>query len=138
MITNRLDRVIELLERTIELLGRDDRSTLQPTRSRVARRPARRRSGSASGAAQSLRVELDRAPLHRVIAAVLEQTGRPLSAVELAEQIETRGLFVGRRRGGSITANQVNSRVSNPHYRDQFQRRDGRIWLAGEFPVTSR
>jgi hypothetical protein len=69
-------------------------------------------------------------PLHQAITAVLEEAGEPLSAKEISDRIRERGLFRPPRSGQDLSASVVNSRVSNPHYRERYQRQDGRIGLA--------
>jgi hypothetical protein len=67
--------------------------------------------------------------LHQEIAAVLAERG-PMRARELAEAIAERGHYQAPRSAKPLDAATVNSRVSNPHYRNLFVRRDGRIALA--------
>lgn len=67
--------------------------------------------------------------LHEEIATVLAERG-PLRARELAEAIAERGRYQAPRSAKPLDAATVNSRVSNPHYRNLFVRRDGRIALA--------
>jgi len=67
--------------------------------------------------------------LHEEIAAVLAERG-PMRARELAEAIAERGHYQAPRSAKPLDAATVNSRVSNPHYRNLFVRRDGRIALA--------
>jgi hypothetical protein len=68
--------------------------------------------------------------LHQEIAAVLRAAGGPLSAGDIAREVDTRGLYKGR--GGPITTTIVNSRVSHPMYRQYFTRANGVIGLADE------
>jgi len=72
--------------------------------------------------------------LHQAIEMVLRDADGPLSAQEIAERLNARQLFVGRVIGKPVSASQVNSRVSHPHYKGQFLRRDRRIALANEQP----
>lgn len=74
-----------------------------------------------------------RVPLHEEITAVLSERG-PMSAADLASAITERGRYVAQRTTKPLDANQVNSRVSHPHYRGRFVRRDGKIALADSAP----
>ena len=67
--------------------------------------------------------------LHDEIAAVITERG-PQTAAELAAAVVERGRYTPPRSTRPIDAAIVNSRVSNPVYRDRFVRRDGRIGLA--------
>lgn len=67
--------------------------------------------------------------LHDEIAAVITERG-PQTAAELAAAVLERGRYSPPRSTRTIDAAIVNSRVSNPVYRDRFVRRDGRIGLA--------
>ena len=136
-IAERLERLLKTAEETNRLLRdqghantetdlADNRAIDTPRRGRrqadTPRRPSMKRAK---------RTRSRRGPgLHEEIAALLSELGRPMSPAELAEQIQARGRFVRPRGSGPVTAAQVSSRVSNPHYRDQFVRRDGRISLA--------
>ena len=71
-----------------------------------------------------------RVALHDEIIAVIEERG-PSSAAEIAAAIAERGRYTPPRSGKGLNAATVNSRVSNPAYRDRFRRQDGRIGLAG-------
>jgi len=70
-----------------------------------------------------------RVALHDEITAVLAERG-PMRAGELAQAIIERGRYRAPRSAKPLDAAAVNSRVSNPHYRDRFVRREGRIALA--------
>ena len=92
--------------------------------------PARRRRGRPPGRATAPAVAGPRVVLHDEIIAVIEERG-PSSAAEIAEAIAERGRYTPPRSGKGLNAATVNSRVSNPAYRDRFRRQDGRIGLAG-------
>jgi hypothetical protein len=70
-----------------------------------------------------------RVALHEEIAAVIAETG-PLPASEIAARVGKRKRYRAPRSARPIDAATINSRVSNPHYRDRFVRRGGRIGLA--------
>lgn len=70
-----------------------------------------------------------RIPLHEEITDVIRERG-PLSASEIATAIHERGRYSAPRSSKPLDAATVNSRVSNPAYRDRFARADGRIGLA--------
>jgi len=70
-----------------------------------------------------------RTPLHEEIAEVLRERG-PLTAGEIAAAIAERGNYAAPRSSRPLDAATVNSRVSNPAYRDRFVRSEGRIGLA--------
>ncbi len=69
-----------------------------------------------------------RVGLHDEITAVIMERG-PQTAAELAAAVVERGRYSPPRSTKPIDAAIVNSRVSNPVYRDRFVRRDGRIGL---------
>jgi hypothetical protein len=71
-----------------------------------------------------------RVALHDEIIAVIQERG-PSSAAEIAAAIAERGRYAPPRSGKGLNAATVNSRVSNPAYRERFRRQDGRIGLAG-------
>lgn len=89
------------------------------------RRPGRPRKTETAPAIPGPR----RIPLHEEIAAVIAERG-PQTAAELASAIVERGRYSAPRSARPLDAATVNSRVSNPAYRDRFVRRDGRIHLA--------
>jgi hypothetical protein len=70
-----------------------------------------------------------RVALHDEITAVIEERGA-LTAAEIAQAIAARGRYAPPRSGKRLDAATVNSRVSNPAYRERFKRQDGRIGLA--------
>ncbi len=70
-----------------------------------------------------------RVPLHQEIIAVITERG-PQTAADLAVAITERGVFTPPRSGKPLDAASVNSRVSNPVYRDRFARDGHRITLA--------
>lgn len=70
-----------------------------------------------------------RVALHDEITAVIVERGAS-TAGEIAHAIAERGLYTPPRSGKGLDATTVNSRVSNPAYRDRFKRQDGRIGLA--------
>jgi hypothetical protein len=70
-----------------------------------------------------------RVALHDEIIAVISERG-PASAAEIAAAIVERGRYAPPRSGKGLNAATVNSRVSNPAYRERFRRQDGRISLA--------
>jgi HK97 family phage major capsid protein len=72
-----------------------------------------------------------RVALHDEIIEVIRERG-PMRAGELASAISERGRYVAPRSSKPLDATTVNSRVSNPVYRDRFVRREGKIGLAGE------
>lgn len=158
-LAQRLDRLIELTERTNELLeersrvpGRTaqeapmspgqqitaDTRAVRPVGGRrrrdAAGRTAPRRSrgkrrASASGR-RSQAAAVRPLRLHEAIIQVLEKAGSPLSARDIAERIREGGLYEPPRSGHELRAGQVSARVGNATYRARFVRRDGRIWLA--------
>ena len=69
-----------------------------------------------------------RVGLHDEIAAVITERG-PQTAAELAAAVVERGRYSPPRSTRPIDAAIINSRVSNPVYRDRFVRQDGRIGL---------
>ena len=71
-----------------------------------------------------------RVALHDEIIAVIEERGAS-TAAEIAQAIAERGRYAPPRSGKGLDAATVNSRVSNPAYRDRFARQGGRIGLAG-------
>lgn len=64
--------------------------------------------------------------LHVAIAEVLESTGRPMSAKEIAEHVNRRGLY-SRGDGLPLRANQVSARIRR--YPSLFVRTASGIWL---------
>lgn len=102
----------------------------QPEQPEQPDQPARRRRGRPPKAAPAAAAAGPRVALHDEIIAVIEERG-PSSAAEIAEAIAERGRYTPPRSGKGLNAATVNSRVSNPAYRDRFRRQDGRIGLAG-------
>ena len=70
-----------------------------------------------------------RIPLHEEIAEVIRERG-PMSAGDIAAAIQERGRYAAPRSSRPLDAATVNSRVSNPAYRDRFARSEGRIRLS--------
>ena len=70
-----------------------------------------------------------RVALHDEITAVIEERGAS-TAADIAQAIAERGRYTPPRSGKGLDAATVNSRVSNPAYRERFVRQDGRIGLA--------
>lgn len=120
-LADRLDRLVVLAEEANALLRTASGGQAVPAR--PAGTGAARRRGRASSRA-------GRRSLHQAIEAVLRDAPHPLSAAEIAQRINEAQLFVSPRSRAPLTANQINSRVSNPHYKDRFRRFDGRIVLA--------
>jgi hypothetical protein len=104
-------------------------SPVQPTAEAAAVEPPARTRGRPRGKAVAKRAAGPRVGLHDEIAAVIEERG-PQTAAELAAAVIERGRYAPPRSTRPIDASIVNSRVSNPVYRDRFVRRDGRIGLA--------
>lgn len=145
-VAQRLDRLIELAERTNELLrlrapatraateaqpptGATDAVTTRASARRRRRRqsetPRKRRATPRSATAP-------RKPgLHLAIETVLREARGPLTAAEIAQRINERGLFVPPRSGKPLSSSQVNSRIANAHYRHRFRRENGRVALSG-------
>lgn len=92
----------------------------RPPKAAAAASPAAPTPEAASGA---------RIPLHEEITDVIRERG-PLSASEIATAIQERGRYAAPRSSRPLDAATVNSRVSNPAYRERFARADGRIGLA--------
>jgi hypothetical protein len=68
--------------------------------------------------------------LHAAIDAVLADRPAGMSARELADEIERRGLYV-KGDGEPASPGQVNARVGNRTYRDRYRKDHlGRIFLA--------
>jgi hypothetical protein len=88
-----------------------------------------RRRGRPRKDASTPAVRAPRVALHDEIIAVIEERG-PSSAGEIATAIAERGRYTPPRSGKGLDAATVNSRVSNPAYRERFSRQDGRIGLA--------
>jgi hypothetical protein len=88
------------------------------------RRRGRPRKAAAPRAAAGPRVAL-----HDEIIAVISERG-PSSAADIAAAIADRGRYAPPRSAKGLNAATVNSRVSNPAYRERFRRQDGRIGLA--------
>lgn len=151
-ITQQLDRLIELIERTNDLLQRrtpDPSETAQQASvlsgelaaadpqaerpvggSRNGDAAGRDKRASAGGRRRETAAERP-LRLHEAIIHVLETAGEPLSAHDIAERIRTAGLYEPPRSGHELRSGQVSARVGNATYRDRFVRRDGRIWLDG-------
>ena len=70
-------------------------------------------------------------PLHEAIDKILRESKRPMSSRELADEINSRGLYIRPSDGEPLQAKQVAARVRGRTYRDQY-RIDGdhRISLA--------
>lgn len=138
-VSQRLDRLIELTEQTNELL-RSSVVVEQPGRRQPARpgdterqavRHASRAPSRRRPQAEGVRSPPPRGPgLHDAIEEVLREAQGPLTASEIATRITDRGLFIPPRSGKPLTSSQVNSRISNLHYRGRFRRVEGRITLA--------
>jgi hypothetical protein len=94
-----------------------------PTDEPVARRRGRPRKAPAPPPSGP------RVALHDEITAVIEERGAS-TAAEIAQAIAERGRYAPPRSGKGLDAATVNSRVSNPAYRERFKRQDGRIGLA--------
>jgi hypothetical protein len=137
-VSQRLDRLIKLTEQTNDLLrssvvehpGRGQPARPGDTERKAVRHasraPSRRRTQ-----AEGVRSPPPRGPgLHDAIEEVLREAQGPLTASEIATRITDRGLFIPPRSGKPLTSSQVNSRISNLHYRGRFRRVDGRITLA--------
>jgi hypothetical protein len=88
-----------------------------------------RRRGRPRKAAPAAPPAGPRVALHDEIIAVIEERG-PSSAADIAAAIAERGRYAPPRSGKGLDAATVNSRVSNPAYRERFTRLDGRIGLA--------
>jgi hypothetical protein len=97
----------------------------EPELAAEPRRRGRPRKAAAPSAPAGPRVAL-----HDEIIAVIQERG-PSSAAEIAAAIAERGRYAPPRSGKGLNAATVNSRVSNPAYRERFRRQDGRIGLAG-------
>lgn len=82
----------------------------------------RRRRGQAD--------EPPRARLHEEIAAVLRETGGPMTSAQIAERIRQRGLFEPPRSKRKLDVLMVASRISHENYRHLFSREGGRVRLA--------
>lgn len=132
-------QLAELTARVDELARRLDTLQGAPVTEAAAEAPAPRRRGrppkaagqaaAASDAGEPAAAPADRVPLHEEIAEVIRERG-PLSAGEIATAIAERGRYAAPRSSRPLDAATVNSRVSNPAYRDRFARSDGRIGLA--------
>lgn len=107
------------------------RKTPAPEDGSAAAPSARRRAPRRTAAAEA--DGHPRIPLHEEMTAVLSERG-PMTAAELASAITERGRYVAQRTTKPLDANQVNSRVSHPHYRALFVRQDGKIALAETAP----
>ncbi len=112
-------------DREAEPMGGEEAAEAPPTASEPERRGRTRRRGRP----RAERADGERVPLHDEIAAILAERG-PMRAAELAQAIAERGRYRAPRSDRPLDAATVNSRVSNPHYRDRFVRRDGQIDLA--------
>ncbi len=77
-----------------------------------------------------------RVPLHEEITDIIRERG-PMSAGEIASAIQERGRYAAPRSSRPLDAATVNSRVSNPAYRDRFARSEGRIGLAPAAPDSA-
>lgn len=67
--------------------------------------------------------------LHEEILAVLRESGRAMSAGEIAQAIRDRGNYRAPRSNEQVNGAMVSGRVSNPHYRSLFVRDGRRIGL---------
>jgi len=83
----------------------------------------------AAGKPKTGRKAAAKVALHDEISAVIGERG-PMSAAELAAVITERGLYQQPRSARPLDAATVNARVSNPRYRPQFVRREGKVGLA--------
>jgi hypothetical protein len=102
---------------------------LEPAAEAEPEQPLKRRRGRPRKATPA-QTAGPRVALHDEIIAVIEERG-PARAAEIAAAIAERGRYTPPRSGKGLDAATVNSRVSNPAYRDRFRRQDGRIGLAG-------
>ena len=105
------------------------REASKPADARQRSRPAARKRTSAARITTSKRGG-PRVALHDEIIAIISERG-PLSAADLAAAVVDRARYAPPRSAHPIDASVINSRVSNPVYRDRFVRREGRIGLAG-------
>ena len=153
-VADRLDRLIDIGERTNQLLERfdvrlgpskfDAGETARPmsvggskaaaTAGRTGpsgRRtePTRGRHRNTPDQARPVATERPRR-LHEAIIRVLLDAGEPLTANDIAARIRQRNLFEPPRSGHELRGGQVSARAGNATYRDRFLRSDGRIWLA--------
>ena len=102
----------------------------EPTTEAEPEQPATRRRGRPRKAAPAVERAGPRVALHDEIIAVIQERG-PATAADIAAAIAERGRYAPPRSGKGLNAATVNSRVSNPAYRERFRRQDGRIGLAG-------
>jgi hypothetical protein len=143
-LTRRLDRLLELTEETNRLLSyrkqtnrTEAQQTFGATRTQNRRQP-RRGSGQGKTSIRTRRTTMrssrlpTRQGLHHAIEAVLLEAREPLTAAEITERINDRQLFVPPRSGKPLSSDQVNSRISNTHYRNRFRRENGRVRLAAD------
>lgn len=140
-LRDRLDRLIALQEEANRLLASIAREQGQRPRGAATagglstQRQRKARQAPARARRQPRRAASTRAPrqgLHTAIANVLRDAQEPLTASQIAQRINDGQLFVSPRSRTPLSSAQVNSRVSNPHYRGLFRRADGRITLATE------
>ncbi len=101
----------------------------KPAGAKQASKPAARKRTSAATIAASNRGE-PRVALHDEIIAIITERG-PMTAADVAAAVVDRARYTPPRSAHPIDASIINSRVSNPVYRDRFVRREGRISLAG-------
>ncbi len=97
---------------------------------RAIEQQARASASSEEASTDDEAAAAQRVALHDEIAAVIAERG-PLSASEIATTVRERNRYRAPRSDRPIDAATINSRVSNPHYRHRFVRREGRIGLAG-------
>jgi len=137
-IAGKLDKLIAVSERAVTTASvyaaRRNRPSQSSPRRPNSRSAPRIIKGRRSVARPTSRGETPpkRLRLHEAIEIVLREAGIPLSAREIAEQLNERNLFVGRTSGRPVSGNQVNSRVSHPHYKRRFNRANRRIGLSEE------
>jgi hypothetical protein len=135
------DGTRQALEALAERVAALESRLAEPASSGASAEPSTRGSGHASGTREkdkrSRAGSTDdsdagvprRVALHDEIAAVIAERG-PLPASEIAALIAERDRYRPPRSSHPIDATTVSARVSNPHYRHRFVRREGRIGLA--------
>ena len=94
--------------------------------------PSRSGRGRGSGGRRA-RSDQPRGRLHEEIIAVLRDADQSMTAADIADAVRQRGRYQPRS-SKAITAASISSRVSNPHYRDLFERANRKIGLADSGP----
>lgn len=124
------DRIDEASATTELMRVASELGEIRASLAELAARSIRSGDGSKVRRAGSPAASRRRGSLHSEIVTVLEQSGEPMTAAEIADAIRERDAYRAPRSGHPITGASVSRRIANPYYRSLFERRGRRVGLA--------